>query len=136
MCVFYAGRFNCQVVLLVAAHDKKNMKKPDHSDMFSKWNINIETPGTVLTIHAVTSLLFFNDLCKPITVYLYVRKKHPFASCPTAKHLTHLNTTKISGLFFRTPRPSALAKVSVPVGSIIPWSKQGIEDWTRTETFS
>ena len=32
------------------------------------------------------SIIYFTDLCKPIETYIYVRKKHPFASYPAAKH--------------------------------------------------
>ena len=35
------------------------------------------------------SIIYFTDLCKPIETYIYARKKHPFASYPTAKHPKH-----------------------------------------------
>ena len=45
------------------------------------------TPVAVLTIQAVTSLLyFFNDPCKPIEIYVYAREEHSFTSYPAAKH--------------------------------------------------
>ena len=34
-------------------------------------------------------VIFYDDLCKPIEIYIYVRKKHPFASYPAAKHPKH-----------------------------------------------
>ena len=33
------------------------------------------------------SIIYFNDLRKPIEIYIYSRKKHPFTSYPVAKHL-------------------------------------------------
>ena len=45
------------------------------------------TPVAALAVHAVTNLVyFFNELCKPIEIYIYARKKHPITSYPTAKH--------------------------------------------------
>ena len=35
------------------------------------------------------SIIYFNDLCKPIEIYIYARKKHPFTSYPAAKHPKH-----------------------------------------------
>ena len=35
------------------------------------------------------SIIFFNDLYKPIEIYIYARKKHPFTSYPAAKHPKH-----------------------------------------------
>ena len=32
------------------------------------------------------SIIYVTDLCKPIEIYVYARKKHPFASYPAAKH--------------------------------------------------
>ena len=42
-------------------------------------------------MHVVTSLLYiyFNDLYKPIEIYIYARKKHPFTSYPASKHPKH-----------------------------------------------
>ena len=43
-----------------------------------------------MIIDTVTSLLyFFNDLGKPIKIYIYVRKNVPFTSYPAAKHSKH-----------------------------------------------
>ena len=33
--------------------------------------------------------MFFNDLCIPIEIYIYARKKHPIKSYPAAKHPKH-----------------------------------------------
>ena len=35
------------------------------------------------------SIIFSNELCKPIKIYLYVRNKHPFTSYPAEKHQKH-----------------------------------------------
>ena len=35
------------------------------------------------------SIIYFNNLCKPIEIYNYVRKKRPFTSCLAAKHPKH-----------------------------------------------
>ena len=32
------------------------------------------------------SIIYFTDLCKPIETCIYARKKHSFASYPSAKH--------------------------------------------------
>ena len=84
------------------------------------------------------STIFFNDLCKPMEIYIYARKKHPFTSYPAAKHPETSNlwlqTYDRNQLTFFTDAARAptlaparilrtevfFAKVSVPVGSIIP----------------
>ena len=38
------------------------------------------------------SIRIFNDLCKQIEIYIYARKKHPFASNPAAKHPNAANS--------------------------------------------
>ena len=41
-------------------------------------------------MHAITSLLYlFNEPFTPLGIYLYARKKHPFANNPAAKHPKH-----------------------------------------------
>ena len=37
------------------------------------------------------SIIYFTDLCKPIENNIYVKKKHPFASYPAAKHPNEAN---------------------------------------------
>ena len=37
------------------------------------------------------SIVYFTDLCKPIKTYIYAKKKHPFASYPTAEHSNAAN---------------------------------------------
>ena len=37
------------------------------------------------------SIIFFNDLCKPIEIYIYARKKHPFTNYPAAQHPKTIN---------------------------------------------
>ena len=69
--------------------------------------------------------IFFNNLHKPIKTSIYARKKYPFTSYAAAKHPKH-NKLAIANLGF-------FAKVSVAVGSIIPWITQGIIDFTATE---
>ena len=39
--------------------------------------------------HGNESIMFSNDPGKLIETYFYVRKKHPFTCCPTAKHRKH-----------------------------------------------
>ena len=100
------------------------------------------------------SIIFFNNLCKLIEIYIYVRTKHPFTSYPAEKHpkqqtCGYRHTTKTSGLFYwhRTGADysshnnfanlGSFAKVSIPVGSIIPWL-QGCQlpDFSpRSQTF-
>ena len=85
-------------------------------------------------MHTVTNLLyFFNDFCKPIETYIYVRKNDPFTSYPAAKHPKHnkLAITDIrekpvdsfNDIYFSSRNNFAnlgfFAKVSVPIGSII-----------------
>ena len=65
--------------------------------------------------HGSKSVIFFKDLCKPIKIYVYSRKKHPFASFPAAKHLSHSKfditdmREKPAGLFYCTTRALTLA---------------------------
>ena len=58
--------------------------------------------GGTLTLNSCSSLeyarsneaiIYFNDLCKPIELYIYVRKKHTFTSYPAAKHPKHSKFT-------------------------------------------
>ena len=60
-------------------------------------------------------ITYFNDLCKPIELYIYARKKHPFTSYPAAKHpkrsklaITNMRKKPVN-LFYCTTRPSTLA---------------------------
>ena len=90
-------------------------------------------------VHGNMSIIFFNDLCKPIRIYIYARKKHFYKlSCSKASKTQQIcgykHTRKNSKLFqwHRTgiefmPRNNfanlvSLAKVSIPVRSIIPCS--------------
>ena len=34
-------------------------------------------------------MIYFNDLCPPIEIYIYAMKKPPFSCCPAAKHPKH-----------------------------------------------
>ena len=78
------------------------------------------------------SIRIFNNLCKPIEIYIYARKNHLFASYPVAKHANsatrgYRHATKTSELIYWRhtgahfiPRNnfanlSSFAKVSVPV---------------------
>ena len=48
-----------------------------------------QTLNSCLSLHyelSNKSIIFFNDLCKPIEIYIFVRKKHPVTCCPAAKH--------------------------------------------------
>ena len=55
------------------------------------------------------------DLCKPIETYIDARKKHPFASYPTAKHPKHSKFAitdireKLVNFFYCLTRASTLA---------------------------
>ena len=40
-------------------------------------------------MHVITSIIYFNDLCKPIEIYVYARGKHALTSFPAAKHQKH-----------------------------------------------
>ena len=53
------------------------------------------TPVAVSAMHAVTNLLCFNDLCKPIEIYIYVRKRHPFTSYLAARHPKHKKNLRL-----------------------------------------
>ena len=86
-------------------------------------------------------LLIFNDLCKPIELYIYARKKHPFASYAAANHAKHSKFTITdirekpvdffslydTGVDFISRNNfsnlGSFAKVSILVGSIIPCTK-------------
>ena len=115
---------NAKLTRLIAAHAnikwRWEKKKPDKSDVF-----------------ASESIIFPNDLCKPIEIYIYVGKKRPLASYPAVKHKTqqichYRHATKTSGicLLYSTGINLSLrnkfanlrsfAKVSVPVQFIIP----------------
>ena len=89
------------------------------------------------------SVRVFNDLCKPIEICIYDRKKHPFASHPAAKHPNAANSglqtcdksqwtyllTSQGGHFIphnNFANFGSFAKVPVPVTTIIPCLAQGI----------
>ena len=107
--------------------------KHGHSRAFSNLKHWHRTLFAVLAMHALTSLIYFTNLCTPIETYIYARKKHPFVSYPAAKHPNASNLQlqtyekKQWTLFNNTARASTLssrnnfqnlgsfAKVSVPV---------------------
>ena len=83
------------------------------------------------------SIRIFTDLCKPIEIYIYARKRHPFASHPAAKHpnaanlqLQTCDKNQWTFLLCSTGVNSSsrnnfgtlgsFAKVSAPVRTIIP----------------
>ena len=94
MCVFYAGHFKHQVVRLVVAHGNKKSrwekKDSEYSDAFENEPLN--SCRSLGYARSNKSISVFNYLCKPMELYIYVRKKHPFTSYPAAKHL---NTTNL-----------------------------------------
>ena len=61
------------------------------------------------------SIIYFTDLYKPIETYIYVRKKHPLASNPAAKHPNAANLRLQTydknqwTFFYNAARASALA---------------------------
>ena len=61
------------------------------------------------------SIKYFNDLFKPIEIYVYARKKHPFTSYLAAKHPKHSQFAitdmreKPVNFFYCTTRSSTLA---------------------------
>ena len=85
------------------------------------------------------SIIFFNDLCKPIEIYIYARKKHPFTSYPAGKHpkiqqvCHYRHARKTRGPFFlyntgfdfsssnNFANSGSFAKVSISVETIISW---------------
>ena len=92
------------------------------------------TAIAVLTVRVKTSqYTLSNDLCKPLEIYVYARKKHPSSGYPTAKHPKHrklaitdirekpvnffllFNTGVNVGLRNNSANSGFFAKVSVPV---------------------
>ena len=68
--------------LSVAMHASKSrrweMYKPEDSDTFFEVEHKHSTPVAVLTMHAITNLLYsvcVNDLCRPLEKYICVSKK-------------------------------------------------------------
>ena len=81
--------------------------------------------------HGNKSITFPNDLCKPIETYIYAGSKHSFTSNPAAKHPKH-SIFEVADIREKPAdyssrnnfaNSSSFAKVSVPVGTIIPWPK-------------
>ena len=73
----------------LAANERRRWasKKPGYSDTFF-WS-GPQTLNSCRSLHYARGnkyIIFFNDLCKPIEIYIYARKKHPFTSYPAAKH--------------------------------------------------
>ena len=58
--------------------------KPGESDVFLRDGTQTLNPR-----HSLDYALYFNDLCTPIEIYIYARKKYPFTSSPAAKHPKH-----------------------------------------------
>ena len=113
MCVFNSSRTKRWVFLLVAAHANKTWRyepnKYEDGDPFPKHKHL--TPVTVLAMHMAASQYIFKNLCKPIAIYIYARKQHPFTSYPTAKHPKHnkLAVTDIREKPVNTAQTSTLA---------------------------
>ena len=63
------------------------------------------------------SIIYFTDLCKAIEIYIYARKKHPFASYSKAdipQKTSFINTVDFSSRN-NFPNLGSFAKVSIPV---------------------
>ena len=94
--------------------------------------------------HGNESIIYFTDLCELIETYIYVRKKHPFASYPAAKHSNAANLRLQTydknqwTFFYNAARASVLAlaiilKIHVPSQKFpfllrytIPWSVRNV----------
>ena len=115
------------------------MKKLENSDTFF-WS-GIQTLNSCCSLGYAPgnkSIIFFNDLFKPIEIYDYARKKSPFTSYSAAKHPKHSKFAitdmreKPVDLFFshdtgvdfssrnNFANSGSFAKVSFPVESLIP----------------
>ena len=121
---------------------------------FPKWNINIKLLSQLDYARGNKSIKLFNDLWKPIKIYIYARKKRPFTSYQTAKHPKHSKfvITSMRGIpvdFFpcmtrvMTLAPAIILQKFFFVQAIIPcsllwesvWAKLffvQIAEWTKT----
>ena len=87
----------------------------EDSDTFFKVEHNIKLRCSLNNACGKRSIINFNNLCKPIEIYIYARKKHPFTSYSTTNHLKHSKSAitdvreKTADLFSCTTRASTLA---------------------------
>ena len=65
--------------------DGENLKKPENSDAF--FQRGTQTLNSCCNLDK--SIISFNDLCKPIEIYINARKKHTFTCYPVSKHPKH-----------------------------------------------
>ena len=65
------------------------MKKPKQWRFFWSGTQTLNSFRSLEYARDNKSITFFYDLCKPIEMYIYARKKHPFNSYPAAKHPRH-----------------------------------------------
>ena len=74
------------------------------------------TPVAVL---ANKSIKFFTNLCKPIEIYTYAKKNHPFTCYPAAKHPKHSKCAitdipeSLVNLFYCSTRESTLVSTTI-----------------------
>ena len=90
------------------------------------------------------SIIYFNDLCKPIEIYIYARKKHPVTCCPTAKAprtqqtCGNRHSTKTSGIFSCFPAIILLTWVPLHCKSFLSCSISTFmfQPWLRVAAIS
>ena len=105
MCVFYAGHFKRQVVRLVVAHGNKKSrwekKEPEYSDAFENEPLN--SCRSLGYARSNKSISIFNGLCKPMELYIYVRKSTRLQVIPQQSTKTqtcgYRRARKNNGLF-------------------------------------
>ena len=75
------------------AHKQKtpmgNEQTRTQSRFFQSETVTLNSCRSLDCARGNEPIIYFTDLCKPIETYIYVRKKHPFASYPAAKHPKH-----------------------------------------------
>ena len=108
MCVFNTRHSKRYIALLVAVHANKNDGANRINTkivmLFRSGTSTFNTCRSLDYTHDNESIIFFNDLCKPMEIYIHARKKYPFTSYSTAKHPKHnklavTNKRKNSGPF-------------------------------------
>ena len=65
------------------------MKKSEDSDAFPKWNTNIKLQSQSKYAHGNKPIIYFNNPCKAIEIYICAKKNCPFTNYPAAKHPKH-----------------------------------------------
>ena len=74
---------------------QKTNEHEDSNTFFSKVKQTLNSCRSFRYARSNESIIIFNDLCKPIEIHIYSRKKHPFASYPVSDRISNSCTIAI-----------------------------------------